>query len=166
MMRMKLSKSDWESIGTKMGWLKAASKFDQFGGLDGIGVIPNAGRTEPRFPDADPNKPYRVNVFDEQFFGGLPKGAREEIMPLKKMLGELKRKLKSLPEGSLESDKIAMKIDRIEGMISDIARKHRKPAEGGPGSEGMEGESRWEKGNEEGFLGMAGEVTPSWNESK
>ena len=151
-MRIKLSQSDWKEIGTKMGWLKEASTFNQFGGLDEIGVIPNAGRTEPRFPDADIDDKLKVNAFDEAFFGGLPKGAREEIMPLKKMLGELRRKLKNLPEGSLESDKIAMKMERIEGMISDIVRKHRKPTKGGPGSEGMEGEADWEGRNEEGFL--------------
>lgn len=156
-MRIKLSKSDWQSIGRKMGWLKEA-QWDQ------MGVIPNAGRTEPRFPDDDINKPYRVNVFDKEFFGGLPKGAREEIMPLQKMLGELKRKLKSLPEGSLESDKISMKIDRIEGMISDIVRKHRKPAKGGPGSEWMEGEAESERGAEEAMLWRAEGITPSWME--
>jgi hypothetical protein len=151
-MKIKLSQSDWEEIGVKMGWLKEASKFNQFGGLDQIGVITNAGRTEPRFPDAGIDDKLKVNAFDEKFFGGLPKGAREEIMPLKKMLGELKGKSRGMPEGSPEADKIAMKIERIEGMISDIVRRHRKPAEGGPGSEGMEGEARWEKGNEEGFL--------------
>lgn len=145
-MRIKLSRTDWENIGSQMGWLKTA--YTKRLALPGEVPI-DEGET--------PNR------FDDKFFGGLPKSAREQITSLSKMIGELKNKMKKLHPDSIEHKKLQEKIDIINKMISDVKAKY--PA---PESEA----SKAQRAAEEGAEGYAGEiaamnnegVTPSWRE--
>ena len=145
-MKIKLSKTDWETIGVKMGWMKEAytKRLDQ-----------------PLQTSTDEG--YVPTGFDAAFFGGLPKGARNEIMELSKMIGGFKTKMKNFHPDSVEYKKLQEKIDRINKMIAEIKAKY--PA---PESEASRAE-RAAEGRAEGYAGeiaaMNNEgVIPSWME--